>query len=308
MSVELYRKHRPSTFKEVVGQDAAIKSLVEMGKSGKIPHVLLFTGPSGCGKTTLARIMRLKLKCADIDFTEKNAAKDRGIDMVRDIGSQMSAYGMGGQNRVYLLDEVHALTSDAQSALLKILEDTPNHVYFMLCTTDPHKLKETIKTRCTHIKCKSISNDDIRKLVTSIAEKEGKSFDEVVVDKIVDVSNGSARQALVTLHQILGLDTAESQLAAIESTDVEGEAIAIARALISEKTTWKRMAEILAECELKRKEDPEGIRRMVMGYAKAVLLKSGSKRAAEIIDEFRDHWFDCGDNGLVISCYHIING
>lgn len=306
--IELYRKHRPCKFSDVLGQDSAIKALVEMGKSGKIPHAILFTGPSGTGKTTLARILRDKLKCSDMDFVEKNAADSRGIDMVRDIRGQMSSLPAAGDVRVYLLDEVHQLTSDAQSALLKILEDTPNHVYFFLATTDPDKLKNTIITRCTHIKCKSLGRDDMLALIKSVSDREDKQLNEVVADKIVDAADGSARKALVILHQVLDLPDADTQILAIESEDAKRDAIEIARALLKPKTEWHEMAAILSNPQISKnsREAPEKIRWQIMGYAKAVLLKSGNPRAARIIEEFRDNWFDSKENGLVVSCYNVV--
>src|SRR5690606_3369465 len=110
---------------------------------GDIPHAMLFTGPSGCGKTTLARILRVKLRCSDNDFQEINAADFRGIDSIRSMRQQVGAAPLGGDSRIWLIDEAHSMTADAQNAFLKLLEDTPRHVYFFLATTDPQKLKKT---------------------------------------------------------------------------------------------------------------------------------------------------------------------
>jgi len=203
---ELYKKYRPKDFEGVVGQTDALKSLQQMAKNKKIPHALLFTGPSGCGKTTLARIVRRELGCGKHDFSEVNCADFRGIDMVRDIRSRMMQAPISGSCRVWLIDEAHRLTGDAMDAFLKILEDTPDHVYFMLATTNPQKLLKTVRTRCTEISVKSLSNKDIVKLVTDVAKKEGKTLPKEVAKKIADKCEGSARQALVLLHQIIDLE------------------------------------------------------------------------------------------------------
>lgn len=305
MSEELYKKYRPSSFNEVVGQPDALKSLNSMGKAGTIPHTLLFTGPSGCGKTTIARILRNKLKCSDIDFFELNASDSRGIDTIREIKSQIGSAPLGGTSRIWLIDEAHALTGDAQNAFLKILEDTPKHVYFFLATTDPQKLKKTIITRCTEIRCKLIDNSELEKLVRSVAEKEEIEISTAVASKIAVVAEGSARKALVLLHSVINIKDEDSQLAAIEANDATGQGIEIARALISTKTSWPEMQAIIKKVD----EEPETIRYIVLGYMNAVMLGNGNhKRASLIIENFRDNWYDCKKAGLVISCYNVING
>jgi DNA polymerase-3 subunit gamma/tau len=158
---EFHLSQRPTTFGEVVGQPRAVAQLTQMGRDDRRPHLLLFVGPSGCGKTTLARIVRRKLRCGEADFMEVNAANNRGIDMVRDIEQRIGLAPIDGDCRVWLIDEAHALTPDAQGAFLKILEEPPSHVYFMLATTDPQKLKPTIRTRATEIVVYPVPPDDL---------------------------------------------------------------------------------------------------------------------------------------------------
>src|SRR5688572_25883760 len=141
--MELYKKFRPKTLKGVVGQEGAVSSLQSMIDKGRLPHTILFSGPSGCGKTTIARILKGILECSDLDFFEINCADFKGIDMVRDIRRYVGIPPLHGKSRVWLIDEAHQLTKDAQNAFLKLLEDTPKHAYFMLATTDPQKLLPT---------------------------------------------------------------------------------------------------------------------------------------------------------------------
>lgn len=302
---ELYKKYRPQNFGDVVGQKDVVNVLIEMGKAMKIPHFLLFVGPSGCGKTTIARILRKKLKCSDADFVEVNAAESRGIDTIREIKATMNLAPMAGKCRVWLMDEVHALTGDAQNALLKMLEDTPPHVYFMFCTTDPQKLKATIKTRATEIKCKEISREDLAALVVRVVAAEGSPpLTDDVVKRLSYVAEGSARKALVLLDSVIRIKDAASQIEAIEANDVKGQAIQIAKALLNKSTSWNQMCQILQSVD----EEPESIRWLVLSYCGAVLIKADNARAALILTEFRDNWFDCKKAGLVLSCYNVIKG
>lgn len=232
MSDELYKRHRPARFQDVLGQEEAVGMLVEMGRKGSIPHTILFTGDSGTGKTTLARILKDKLKCGDADFCELNAADDKGIDMARDLKQRSGLSPIQGPCRIWLIDECANLTSQAQECLLKLLEDTPKHVYYFLCTTDPQKLKKTIITRSTEIRTKPLKPAMLKKLVLDVVGKEGKQIESDVADKIADIAEGSARKALVLLHQVIDLSSEEAKLESLQKSDLKrvGIDIAIGRA------------------------------------------------------------------------------
>lgn len=214
----------------------------------------------------------------------------------------------------------HMMSSAGQEAFLKILEDTPKHVYFMLATTLPQKLKKTILTRCTQIKLKLLSKEDLFDLIEKVYDSEAgkwnrsteehtltrdmEPLDPKVINKIAEVAEGSARKALVILHAVIGLEKAEDQLSAIEDSNVASQAKEIARALMKPTTKWPDMQKILNNIE----EEPETIRLMVLGYCRLVLLGNGNhKRAAMIIEEFRENWFHSKINGLIISCYNVIS-
>ncbi len=305
--MELYKKYRPKTFKEVIGQSSSVKVLQSFIKKNKLPHTLLFTGPSGCGKTTLARILRRELKCGKHDFTELDCADFRGIDMVRNIRSRIQQAPISGKCRIWIIDECHKLTNEAQNAFLKMLEDTPNHVYFMLATTDPQKLRRTIRTRSTEIVVRSLNSKSLNNLLVSTLILEQKKVPDEVIEKIIECSDGSARKALVLLNQVVGLRNEDDMIEAIKATTAETQAIAIARALFNPRTKWSDMAKILKETV---NEEPEQIRWMVLGYAKSILLSGGklSGRAYLIIEAFRDHFYDSKWAGLTATCYEIIIG
>ena len=302
--MELYKKYRPKKLKQMIGQSSSVKVLSTYLKKKNIPHALLFSGPSGCGKTTLARILRKELKCGKYDFTEKSYRK---IEEIRQIRSQMYQAPISGKTRIWLLDEVHQLTSDAQNEFLKMLEDTPRHVYFMLATTIPQKLKNTIRTRCTEIVVRSLAKKSMFKLLEGVCNQENTSIPKDVIEEIEESSDGSARKALVLLDQIIELDDEESMLEAIKVTTAEIQGNNIARALFNTRTSWSDMAKILKETT---NEEPETIRRMVLGYATKVILGGGknAKEAYLIIDAFRDHFYDCKHAGLVAAAYEVIVG
>lgn len=301
--MELYKKHRPDSLEKVIGQPQAVAMLAKFEKRGQVPHALLFTGPSGCGKTTFARIVSTLVRCDPNDLVEYNSADFRGIDTIREIRTVMGRKSMrAGGTRVWIMDELHQLRADAQNALLKILEDPEDHAYFMLATTDPAKLIRTIRTRCTEIKVKLLDTSGLSRLLSRVCKKEKIKISDEVRDKIIEVSDGSARKALVVLEQVGFLEDENEQLESIEAADAEKKGIDIARALLGYKT-WKHLQPLLRDLE----EEPETVRRVILRYANAVLLKSGMKRACDMIEYFATPFFDA-DTGkalLTATCYQL---
>jgi len=313
MSKEFYKRFRPRNLKGVVGQESAIAILEGLIEKDKVPHVLILSGPSGCGKTTIARILKTTLDCGDADFQEVNAADTRGIDTVREIRKHMGLRPISGECRIWLIDEAHKLTNDAQNGLLKILEDTPKHVYFMLCTTDPQKLIRTIHTRGTELKLKGVVPLAMEKLLCDIIEREKLSVGEDVVASVIDAAEGSARKALVILEQVSGLDGDKAQLAAVASTTYTRElAFDLARLLVTgQNIGWADVAKILRAI---KEEDAEGIRYCIIGYARSCMVGGEGKppniklgeRAFKIIDIFGRNFFDSKHAGLAAACWEAV--
>lgn len=305
MSTSLAVKYRPQHLGQFVGNSTtvrALKALLE--REGSMPHSLLFTGPSGCGKTTLARIVAAKLRCSKFDQMELNTADFRGIDSIRDLIRQMALAPMSGPCRVWLLDECHQLSKDAQHALLKALEDTPKHVFFLLATTDPDKLLQTIRTRCVTFEVRPLLDDDLTGLINrvTVAENIGK-LPESVVAQIVQDSLGSARMALTILDKVIELAPEEMLTAAKQTAAEQNEAIELCRALIA-KRPWAQVTRILKGLD----QDPERVRRAVLGYASSVLLNKDAGQAYIVLTAFKDPFYDTGKPGLVCACYEAING
>lgn len=298
--MELFSKVRPREFEQLVGQAAAVKALCKMAGDNAVPHAIMFSGPSGTGKTTAARILRQKLNCGDGDFIEIDAATNRGIDDIRAIRERASLSAMFGDSRVWLIDEAHMLTREAQNALLKTLEEPPSHVYFFLATTDGRKVITTIRSRCEHLVFKAVTKKDIEQLIRRTCKEEKlKLFDEVI-DKIADTCEGNARTAIRALEAAARHKDEQSQLAAVVVVDASPEVISLCKALINPRTRWQELASILKNLP----EDPEGVRRAVLGYARAVMLNGNLlSRCAGIIACFADNYFDTGAAGLALSCY-----
>lgn len=307
-AVELYRRFRPRNLSQLVGQEKAVAVLTEMIERKRVPHALLLTGGSGTGKTTIARILRRELNCSKNDFIPKNAADSRGIDTIREINSAKGLSPVGGDCRIWLMDECHQLTTAAQSVFLEMLEDTPEWVYFFLATTDPQKLLPTIRTRCTEVALKSLSAADIRLLLKGVCEKEKVKLSEEVADRIAEVAEGSARKALVLLHSVIGLSSEDEQLAAILSNDAKREAFDLVKALLWEKASWLDVAKILKTIE--DGNDLERLRHLVLVNVSNTLLKGGkqSERAFAVIKAFECDWFASKKAGLVAACYDVMGG
>lgn len=300
----LQHKHRPSMFKQVVGNKAVVHSLMKVLGRGpeEIPHAFLFSGIAGTGKTTLARIVRKKLGCSKHDFHELDSADFRGIETVRDIRRNMHLSPGYGPCRVYNMDECHQLTKDAQEGLLKALEDTPKHVFFILTTSEPEKLKESLKRRCSHHHLEPVIEEEVLPFLRTICEQEKKKVPDDVLERISIDCLGSPGIALATLDKIIDLDPEEMNDAAATMIAQQNESIELCRALIK-RANWKEVSGIIKGI----KQEPESVRRAVLGYASAVLLNGGNKQAFLILDCFARNYYDNGKAGLVMSAYESVH-
>lgn len=194
----------------------------------------------------------------------------------------------------------------AQQALLRTLEDTPAHAYFILATTDPDKLIKTIHTRCTRINFRSLSEADLEAVLQSVAGKENFALTPAVSRHIVEASEGSARQAVVFLQQAMGGRTEQEQIDAVFKGDVKAKAFDLVKALLWERPKWSGIAEIIRG--LDEGEDWERLRRLVLSVAATEVLKAGrnATRAALILDCFKSNFFDNGRSGLVLACFEAV--
>lgn len=302
MSSELYKVFRPKSLDRVVGNKGTVSALQRMVAKKNVPHTMLFSGPSGCGKTTLARILRKELGCLDTDFAEVNCAQARGVDTVRDI-QRMMQFAPVGDARVWLLDEVHQLTPEAQEAALKMLEDTPSHVWFFLCTTNPGKLRPTIRSRCTDMPVTLLEDSEIEDLLKRVCKKAELSLKKDAAEAIVDQAGGSARKALVLLDKVRDLPEDQQEEAVKGGVEEQSpELVELCRALLKQEG-WPKVAKILKGL----RGDVEQIRWGVLGYMKPALL-GGSKQAFFVVKAFEAPFYDSKEAGLVAACYEAIHG
>lgn len=302
----LYRKLRPDSWDMVLGNEANVKQLQAFAKSEKRPHTYLFTGGSGQGKTTMARIFAKELGADDLTIKEMNLADNRGIDTMRELIENMKYVSHGGKPTVYILDEYHRATSDSQSAMLKPFEDTPKHVYFILCTTEPGKVLKTIKTRCTEIQVEPVENRDLFSYLSGVCKSEEFTVSKEVLKAIMKAADGSVRKALVMLEQVANLETEEEQLKAVNKpAEEEATTIELCRALL--ERNWKNCSEILKALK-EQKVESESVRYAVLGYMSAVLLNSGKSTPAYVMECFSENTYDTKFNGIVLMTYQACFG
>lgn len=201
----LYRKYRPQTFSDVVGQEQLVSLLEKTIKDKKVSHAYLFCGGRGTGKTTVARIFARDIGCNDEDIIEIDAASNRGIDEIRELRDAVRTAPFSSPYKVYIVDEAHMLTKEAANALLKTLEEPPAHVIFILATTDPEKLPATIVSRCQKIVFQVPSLLTLASRLIHVTKGEGKSLGEDAGLLLAKHGKGSYRDALGYLEQVIGM-------------------------------------------------------------------------------------------------------
>lgn len=224
--ISLYRKYRPKTFSDVVGQEVVVKILKNSILNNKISHAYIFSGPRGTGKTSIAKIFSKAVNCLnttdgnlcnncenclqnideEIDIIEIDAASNNGVDEIREIRNNVKLMPVHLKYKVYIIDEVHMLSTSAFNALLKTLEEPPKHVIFILATTEFNKIPATVISRCQKFDFKKITNKQIEDRLKYILEQEKKSLNGEVISLIAKLSDGGLRDAINMLDQVISLE------------------------------------------------------------------------------------------------------
>ena len=227
--ISLYRKYRPKSFNEVVGQEVVKKVIKNSILNDKISHAYIFSGPRGTGKTSIAKIFSKAVNCLnpiegdicgdcevckhsfddEIDIIEIDAASNNGVDEIREIRNNVKLLPSNLKYKVYIIDEVHMLSTSAFNALLKTLEEPPKHVIFILATTEFNKIPATVVSRCQKFDFKKITNKDIINRLKLILEKEEKKLNDDVIEVIAEISDGGLRDSINLLDQIISMNKEE---------------------------------------------------------------------------------------------------
>jgi len=300
--MSLHLDYRPKKFSEIIGNEATVKTIQNKISGEDPPHSIILHGPSGCGKTTLARIIANELGCKinSNDFAELDIAQLTGVDTAREIRQNMNFLPMESKCRIWLLDEFHKASSSFQNAMLKALEDTPKHVYFILCTTELNKIIKTVQTRCQKYKVESLTNIQIEKLLRWVLDGEEFNIPENVIEEIIDASDGCPREALVVLDQIIDLPV-DKMIDAIQQTEANREVKELCQAMLK-GADWNKLRKILKGL---KGTEPERGRQAIIHYMKAVALNNpDAAQAALIFDCFRENVFYSGMAGIVFATYN----
>lgn len=312
MYLALYRKYRPRTFEEVIGQDHIVKTLVNQIKLDKISHAYLFTGSRGTGKTSTAKIFAKAINCADskngspcgkcevcksldganIDVLEIDAASNNGVDEIRDLREKVKYPPVVGKYKVYIIDEVHMLSTSAFNALLKTLEEPPAHTVFILATTEVHKLPATILSRCLRFDYKLVSLEDLSNLLKSILKAENVTFDEQAINIIARAGEGSVRDTLSIADRCVSF--AGSELTASKVISVLGVSEREVLINMTDKILDKNVGEALVELDkvLSAGKSPLVFASDMVSYFRDLLLVHTLKEDSRQIVVVKDDVFE----------------
>ena len=288
---DLHNKYRPDDFDIVLGNKTVTDSLKDYAKDKSFPHSILFEGIAGGGKTTLSRIVAKELGCSPANLIEIDAASYSGKDDMKAVAEGLAYRGFGDNpTKVVILDEAHRITGHGWDSLLKIIEEPPEHVYFILCTTNSQKIPKTIKTRCTIFTLREIEHEELTDLVTFVAEEEQIDLTEKALATIAQEAWGSPRKALTLLSRCRACTTLAEVHEALQAPSEDGDVIDFCRFLMNANndTTWKV---VIRNLEPLKDLENESVRIVVLAYFSKVLTgnrvsDAHLERGITILDAF----------------------
>lgn len=282
--MSLYQRVRPKKISDIIGNESLKSALISMLQNPpeKRSHALLFKGPSGCGKTTSATILATEFGADENSTFIYNAANTRGIDTVREIQQQAIMTGFGAKSKVFIFDESHQLTPQAQEALLMLIEENPPHAYFIFCTTEPEKLIKTIRGRCTQYEVNLLSHHEITKLLKSVRAAENLTVEDDLIEAISFTCEGSPRVALVSLEQTMNLPVDQALDILVSGTTLDAKVLNLCKLLImAPEQRKKRWRDVITTYKAVT-EDTEIVRRSIMTYLFNRITDHGDAGAEDI--------------------------
>jgi len=308
-SQSLYRKWRSQTFSDLVGQGSIVETLKNQLDTGKLGHAYLFTGPRGTGKTSTARLLAKTLNCTNrkngepcneceqckeitagnsFNVIEIDAASNRGIDSIRELREKVMIRPVQGKYKIYILDEAHMLTAEAFNALLKTLEEPPEHAIFVMATTDVHKMLPTVLSRCQQFNFKRISTRQIVSHISFVAEQEQVKLERGAAELIARAAAGGMRDALSLLDQAIAYSGQDISLTKVQTMLGVADPRAIQKLVTHiahlESAAGLHLIHELAEAGA----DLRQINAQVAEYVRAMMLHKAGANIAEILDSTED--------------------
>ncbi len=304
----LHIKYRPKEFVDVVGQDAIVESIRQTISNQKF---YLLYGMRGTGKTTIAYLIADALGCRGSGLVKINASSRNKIEDARAVENDCMYFPVEGDVTVYIFDEAHRLTPDAQNALLTLLEEPPPHIFFIFCSTEPNKLLKTVRSRAASYEFKPILRKDIKVILDRVCKKEGIVLDPKAHEWVVENSEGIPRDALILLDQIKDMKDLEKikEIILLSSED-EADVRELCR-VVFKGEKWKDALRLVD----KLNADPERIRRALLGYLSSVLKMKFNKdeyakpdlRVIKMMNLFLVPFYDTGVPGLIHALARIFS-